>query len=491
MKASDTIGELVKQDTIQKAAKRQVGDTKVGSDGVTRYWTEIKPGKFDWRKSKPKGGGSGGGGQQPQGKAAKLKKFLKTTDDDNLKKFASKPGNDPTLRQFAYDELVDRGVDVSDIDLNTGKMKAMKELFVGDDDDDSTGDDTSSALDGIDEDDMDESDEETDWRNPDFIKKKFGGLKTKKQRIAADTYIHNKKTSEPDYKPPLKEINALNRAYSQFLRTDSPLMIASGGAGVGKSFNLHAVAKFRGMKPFDAETDEPGDGDYDYVEAPEVKSDTQLVQLLKEHNGKTIVFDDSDSVLRQKETLGIMKKATASSGKRIVGKKSANKSTDVPPFEFTGKILFLTNMGQDELTKNEDMSAIYSRALKKDLNFTKREKLSMIEKLKHKMNFTGVERLEDKQEDFQEREEVFQMIKDNIDKIDPDKFNTRTFKEALEIKRSIDEANKDIEDDPVSAQMLFGDIEDWRDEVQNFLIKGITPEENRLEKALDHFDLLK
>lgn len=489
MKASDAIGEIVKTDTIQKAAARQVGDTKVGKDGITRYWTEIKPGKFDWRKNKSQGGGNQSTAQ-PQSKAAKLKAHLKNTSDDNLVKYANKPDNDPTLRQFAYDELVSRGVDVSDIDLNTGKYKKMNELFnSGDDDnDDSTGDDESSAIDGIPD---DEETDAPDWRNPDFINKKFGGLKTKNQRIAADAYIHSMKTKEPDYKKPTQEINALNKAYAQFLRTDSPLMIASGGAGVGKSFNLHAVAGFLGKKPFDAETDEPGDGDYDYVEAPEVKSDTQLVQLLQEHNGKIIVFDDSDNVLRQKETLGIMKKATASSGKRIVGKKSANKSTDVPPFEFTGKILFLTNMGQDELTKNEDMSAIYSRALKKDINFTKKEKLSMIEGLKHQMNFTGVERLPNKQDDFQEREEVFQMIKDNIDKIDPDKFNTRTFKEALEIKRGIDQANQMIEDDPVNAKMLFGDIEDWKDEVKNFLVKGILPNENRLEKAMARLNLVK
>jgi len=391
-----------------KKAARQVGDTKVGKDGKTRYWTLLSSGKFDWRKGKPKAkAGSDGDGD---GKAAKLKKHLKTTDDASLKKYAKGDQNDPTLRQFAYNELEDRGVDVSDIDLNTGKTKKMQDMFGGgkpaptatDDDLDSDGDGISDA---------DEDDMKTDWRNEAYMKKKFGGLKTKKQRIAADTYIHSKKTKEDGYKTALEEIHSLNKAYAQLLKTDSPLMIASGGAGVGKSYNLHAVAKMMGKKPFDGEVDEPGDGDYDYVEAPEIKSDTQLVMLLQEHNGKTIVFDDSDNVLRQMDTMGIMKKATASSGKRIIGKKSANKSADVPPFEFTGKILFLTNMGQEELTKNEHMSAIYSRALKKDINFTKKEKLGLIEKLKHRMEFTGIERLSDKQDDIKEREEVFDIIK--------------------------------------------------------------------------------
>ena len=112
----------------------------------------------------------------------------------------------------------------------------------------------------------------------------------------------------------------------------------------------------------------------------------------------------------------------------------------------------------------------------------------MIQWLKHKMNFTGVDRLADKQEDFQEREEVFQLIKDNIDQIDPEKFNTRTFKEALEKKRSVDSGNQMVQDDPVMGQVLFGDIEDWREEVEKFLNKGETS--SKLEKALEYFELM-
>jgi hypothetical protein len=269
-------------------------------------------------------------------------------------------------------------------------------------------------------------------------------------------------------------------------------MIASGGAGVGKSYNMHLVAEHMGNKAFNGETDEPGDDDYDYVEAPEVKSDTQLVSLLKEHNGKTIVFDDSDNVLKQSDTMGIMKKATASSGKRILGKKSSNKSTNVDPFEFTGKILFLTNMGQHDLTKNEHLNAIYTRAIKKDLNFTKREKLEMMEILKHKTNFTGVERLENKADDIQEREEVFDMIKDNIDAMDPDKFSSRTFMEALVKKRAVDNSNAMIESDPTTASLIFGEEQDWKEEVGRFLKKGITLSEekgNDLQKALTQLGL--
>jgi DNA replication protein DnaC len=170
--------------------------------------------------------------------------------------------------------------------------------------------------------------EDVDWKDPEFIKKKFGfsdwSKATKKQRIEYDNYVTEQKAKDPNYMTPEEEIWDLNSIYAQFLKTDSPLMIASGGAGVGKTYNLHLVAKALNKKPFDPDTDTPGDSDYDYVEAPEITSAPQLASLLKEHNGKTIVFDDTDNLLKTPETFGLLKKATASSGKRLVGKKWKN-----------------------------------------------------------------------------------------------------------------------------------------------------------------------
>jgi hypothetical protein len=477
---------------IEKA--RQVGETKVGKDGITRVWTQLSSGKFDWRKVKSTGSSnkdskpdSGGDDEEqtPTTKAGKLQAHLKKTTNDKLVSFATNPNNDPSLRQMAYDELKERGEDVSDIDLNTGKMKQAKEMFGDGDGKKPPAAPTSKNTDS-------DEDEAKNWQDVDNIKKKFNNGKTKKDRIEMDDYIHNLKINDPDYQPPEKEVTVLNKTYAQFLKGGSPLMIASGGAGVGKSYNFHAVAKYMGKKPFDPETDQPGDGDYDYFEAPEVDSVPQFAKLLQEHNGKTIVFDDSDMVIKNPEIRGLFKKATASSGKRIVGKKSTNKASNVDPFEFTGQILLITNMNQDDFTKDEHMNAIYSRAIKKDIQFTKREKLHFVDKLKHQMNFTGVPRLDDKQEDIKERDAVFKILADNIDSIDPQKFNTRTFKEAIETKRSIDNANKMIQDDPVMGKMLFGDEEDWEKEVEKFIVKGIKPEIGMsLEKALETLDLLK
>lgn len=489
-KVSDDLKQI-----ISKAASRQVGDTKVDNSGKTLVWTETKPGKFDWRVDKKANANNNAGtakntsnndGDTDGNAFAKLQAHLKNSDVDALKRFANKPGNAPKLRQAAYDELVERGEDVSDINLNTGKYGQMKTAFgMGE-----SKSDYKPATNGT----SSIDDDEADWRDPEFIKKNFGftdwSKATKKQRVEYDKYVTEQKAKDPNYLPPEEEIFDLNTLYAQFLMTDSPLMIASGGAGVGKTHNLHLVAKAMNKKPFDPDVDEPGDGDYDYVEAPEINSAVQLASLLKEHNGKTIVFDDTDNLLKSPDTFGILKKATASSGKRIVGKKSAGAG-NIDPFEFTGKIIFLTNMSQAQLTKDENLNAIYSRALKKDIYFTKQEQLHFIDKLKHQFEFTGIERLENKADDIQEREDIYRILKDNIDDIDPAKFNVRSMKEMLEVKRASDRAKEFIANDPVMGKMLFGNAGDWEKKVKTLLVKGdgYNPKKESIEKAKEILNL--
>lgn len=490
-KVSETLNNV-----IQKSkGGRQVGDTKTDSNGKTLVWTETKPGTFDWRVKKDGNGGGGGSQKQESGdeyedpnKFSKLQQHLQNTDVDSLKRFAKKPGNAPKLRQAAYDELVARGEDVSDIDLNTGKYGQMKQAFgVGQ----QKTDFKLNADGGLD---LGE-DEDVDWKDPEFIKKYFGfsdwAKATKAQRIAYDKFVTAQKAKDPNYIPPEEEIYDLNALYAQFLMTDSPLMIASGGAGVGKTHNLHLVAKAMSKRPFDPDTDTPGDADYDYVEAPEANTAPKLANLLKEHNGKTIVFDDADSVLKTPDTLGILKKATASSGKRIIGFKSSNAGTNVDPFEFTGKILFLTNMNQAQLTKDENLNAVFSRALKKDIYFTKQEQLHFIEKLRHQFEFTGIERLPNKKDDIEERDAIFNILKDNIEDIDPAKFNVRSMKEMLEVKRAADRAADFIKNDPVMGKMLFGNAGNWEKKVKSLLIKGegYSPKKENLEKAKEILEL--
>lgn len=459
---------------IKKAAARQIGDTKVDKNGVTLVWTQTPSGGQDWRIQKK---GSTTKVVARSNDPAKVAAAVKNTPTDKLHQIALKPGNAARFRQMAYDELVERGEDVSGIDMNTGTIKDMNDAF-------GTDKDTTdySGL-GMDE---DNSEEEIvdDWADPDLILKKFGGLKTKAQRIAYDEFVHAQKLANPNYKTPDKQIQQLNKLYARFLNSKTTLMVASGGAGVGKTHNFKLVAKVLNKKQFDPEMDTPGDADYDWVEAPTINSPIQLISFLKEHNGKVILFDDNDDVLKKTELANAMKLATATSGKRWIGKASGNSTSQVQSFEFTGQIVVLTNMSQSSMNKDDNARAVSSRAVKNDIYFTKKEQLFFIDKFKHTMELTGSERLPNKADDMAERDEVFQIMKDNIDEIDPNRFNARSLGEMIMVKRAEDDASEYIANDPVMGAMLFGEADDWRESVKNFLIKGVSSKKgSTLEKA--------
>lgn len=481
---------------MSELIKARENDTKTTKDGKDWIYRQVGGGKLGWRRildgdKTPKKNNSKTKDpktekeSKPLSKTEKLQKHLKSAPNEDLVKYATRDQNDPSLRKLAYDELVSRGEDVSNIDLNTGKFKQKNELFGND----SSSKKSKKVITEPEDFDDDGITETPDWKSEEFLKKNFD-LKTKRGRIQADEFIYKNKIKDPNYEPPEEEITDLNAFYAQFFSTDTPFMIASGGAGVGKSYGLHAVAKFLGKKPFDETTDKPGDGDYDYVEVGEITSPVQLAQTLKEHNGKVIVFDDTDEVFKTAEAAGMIKKATATSGKRVIGKKSTGAG-NVDPFEFTGQMILLTNMTDADFAKNVHLKAIHSRAtLNKEIQFTKQEQLDMIEKLRHKMNITGVPRLPNKADDVKERDEVFEILKDNFRNIDPNKFTSRLFQGMLNQKRAIDGKNALIQDGDAEAELLFGKKKDWKQKVENFIMKGeVDADIDSFEKALEYFEL--
>ena len=510
-KPSEILNDFIEKGQISNEIEKAkaIGDTKM-INGKLHVWSTTGAGKQDWRVKKEGSGDSGTGGADGQSKADKLKEHLKNTDDAKLLKFAEKPTNAPSLRQAAHDELKERGVDVSHIDLTNGKAQSKKDLFGGGDDD--SADDTKTKKPEAKTDTADTTGDEdhlnSDYHkwddkvankygskmkplpgetfdNSEFIDRKFGKGwdKNKDKRIQVDNYLDDMKRIQPDYTPPRKIVEGMNKAYAQFFSTKTPFAIISGDAGVGKSFNLHAVGKHMGQKPFDPDKDDLKDEDWDYIEVGEVKSTAQLLELLYTYKDKTIIFDDVDKILTEPDMQGMLKKATAGSGKRMLGSTSTSGSGSKIPksFEFTGKILVLTNKSADTLVKNEDTNAIYSRALKFDVKMTKKEKLEALDKLKHKVQFSAIEPLENAVENAKERDEVFKLLEDNIEKIDPKTFTSRTYQEALGIKRSQDLANAAITADP-EAKDLFGDVEEWEPKVKKMLLKA---EDIDIEKAID------
>ncbi len=494
-------------DEIKKA--RQVGDQHPSKPWV---WTEYKPGKFDWRPMKGKkattassdddsGDDDNAGATkktpskpsaaQVAGAKAKAGKpmnsqqllvWAQKTSDDNLLKVANSKNGNAQMRKIAYDALEARGFDMSQVDTSGTLAQLMKMTgkgspkapTTGDDDDEVDVADTNEEAE-VDID--DDSDGDSDgikitekWyldKNDDRVKKMFN-LKTKEGRIKYDQFVYRMKKKEKDYKDPVEVVQDLNEQYLEFLDNDEQrFMISAGGAGIGKSYGFNKMAELLNMKPFE-EGDSPGDGDYDIFEAPDVNSGKQLLNILKAHNGKIIVFDDNDKVLKRADCASVMKKATATTGRRIVGDPDDIKQN----FEFTGRIIIMTNKDLSQLSENEDTKAIISRAMMvSEIYMTVPETIQVMESRYQDYEFKQAPRLDDEGEDKKERDEILSLIKKNQKNIDPAQFTTRTFQEILVNKRKVDNANEK-RSNPAFAALIGTKNKDWKEVALGVLTKA-------------------
>jgi len=494
-----------KEETIEKAVRRQVGDTHPNGKWV---WTEYKPGKFDWRpikgkKAQQSGDGSSSGGEddgatkktpsKPSAAKAKAGKpmnsqqllvWAQKTSDDNLLKVANSKNGNAQMRKIAYDALEQRGFDMSQVDTSgtlaqlmkmTGKKGAA--ATSGDDDEDTVATAAEGAdvdIDGNEEEDGDPSKPgfqiTEKWyldKNDDRVKKAFN-LKTKEGRIKYDQFVYKMKKKEKDYKNPVEVVQDLNEQYLEFLDNDEQrFMISAGGAGIGKSYGFNKMAELLNMKPFE-EGDSPGDGDYDIFEAPDVNSGKQLLNILKAHNGKIIVFDDNDKVLKRADCASVMKKATATTGRRVVGDPDDVKQN----FEFTGRIIIMTNKDLAALSESEDTKAIISRAMMvSEIYMTVPETIEVMESRYQDYEFPSAPRLDDEAADKKERDEIMNLIKKNQKNIDPSQFTTRTFQEILTNKRKVDKANEK-RSNPAFAALIGSKNKDWKEVALGVLTKA-------------------
>ena len=100
-----------------------------------------------------------------------------------------------------------------------------------------------------------------------------------------------------------------------------------------------------------------------------------LYRTLFENNKSIVVFDDCDAVLKDPVALNLLKGALDSYGKRIISWNADMKDDDLPrSFEFTGRVIFISNMDQDRIYQ-----AIRSRSMMIDLSMTLDQKIDRME----------------------------------------------------------------------------------------------------------------
>jgi hypothetical protein len=100
-----------------------------------------------------------------------------------------------------------------------------------------------------------------------------------------------------------------------------------------------------------------------------------LYRTLFENQKSIVVFDDCDAVLKDPVALNLLKGALDSYGKRIISWNADMRDDDLPrSFEFTGRVIFISNMDQDKIDQ-----AIRSRSMMIDLSMTLDQKIDRME----------------------------------------------------------------------------------------------------------------
>lgn len=500
-------------DSIEKARtkiQRQDGDRHPTRPDLV-WVSAAAGGKGDWRKDK---GAKKDDNQAPskqsaskddEDKAAKFKDedLKKVLNDDNASEEAKAKAKEILEQRKSKGD--DKGSDDSADNKTEGDKSAKKDEKESDaptnapatpsatsksSDDNSPKDEkkasygTSSQLPrNLEE--LEKYEDEGHWyedKNHPAIRKVFR-LDTVSGRIAYDAFVDKKKRAEPDYKPILKRLSKINVKYLGFLSGDGNgnFLVSAGGAGIGKSYGFKLVAARLNKVFYDPSLHKAGDGDYDIFEAPNPGSARKLIEILKAHNGKVIMFDDTDAILTQKQYAAIMKKATIDTQDRILSDPDDPSSN----FKFTGRIVVMTNKSVGDVAAvSEDAKAIMSRAASIDINVTKNEQLEVMKKRIHGMKFEKLPRLIDPEEDRKERDDVMAFIERNVDKIDPSNFTPRLIGNVIKAKREAELAmkiynNAEDEDEKESIREEFGIDEDminnpdfWYDNAEEALSKG-------------------
>lgn len=146
-------------------------------------------------------------------------------------------------------------------------------------------------------------------------------------------------------------------------------LIVTGPGGLGKTHTVRATLEAAGLKDasgFDAETAE---GSFKVIKG--YSTAKGLYRELFWNKDSVIVFDDTDSILKDPVALNLLKGALDSYDKRIISWNADMKDDDLPrSFQFNGRVIFISNMKRSQLD-----DALKTRAYVVDLAMTTAQKI--------------------------------------------------------------------------------------------------------------------
>ncbi len=163
-----------------------------------------------------------------------------------------------------------------------------------------------------------------------------------------------------DFVTQLVDMVARNKAVS---------LIVTGPGGLGKTHTVRAALENAGLKDasgFDAETAE---GSFKVIKG--YSTAKGLYRELFFNRDSVIVFDDTDSILKDPIALNLLKGALDSYDKRIISWNADMKDDDLPrSFVFNGRVIFISNLKRSQMD-----AALKTRAYVVDLAMNLQQKI--------------------------------------------------------------------------------------------------------------------
>lgn len=419
-----------------------------------------------------------------------------TTPDDKLLQVLNNEKGNENTRQIAYEEAMARGIPEHKINVKgtleaawrKAKNRAEYNKIINEKPEEATEFTYNDAnLHSMDvEKFMSQfTDGDTGWcdKNNKIVRSEFHNFTTLSDRQRFDAMVDYVKRQDPLYADAFEQMRQLNGLYgfvidSNFQSKDhSPMLVSAGAAGAGKTTGFKQVADYLGIEIYDDKKHKAGDQDYGIVWVDkDVEDADDLYELLSQHNGKILLFDDKDKLLvsKSQELIKAMKSILDSDPENRKFRNTITEKSDV----FTGTLVFTTNKTADTLNADEDHKAIMSRGIFSDVHFTINETIDLLRDRYKSMG--GRMRNVNQQEEDNIRQYVLDFIEEHIDQLDPDKFTVRSFSNTLKTIDADMWRNKHSTSSTQGSN-LFGKQVQWKRNLLSMLNKA---EELDIEKAL-------
>ncbi len=233
----------------------------------------------------------------------------------------------------------------------------------------------------------------------------------------------NYKSNEPqklsfmsvvEKRDPKVMFNNLERLTKMVGRGIQPSLVITGGAGLGKTYLVKKTLTDMGLEEAKQ-----------FVHFKGRATAAGLFVTLYENSDKIIVLDDCDSVFKDMDAVNMLKAALDSYDTRKLSYISTKPLKDaygdpVPRhFEFTGKIIFISNISQSKLD-----DAIKSRSFVSDISMNTKQMFQRIDDLKDQIETKIPKEVKDK---------ALEIMKGLEKKYDGVEINLRSFIKACRI----------------------------------------------------------